>query len=442
MAISLLGNTSFGPTDSTAVGGSYTCHAATTGNRKLIVWVAGEIAGGANVNSVTYNGVSLTKYREDDSGINPMAMFYLDEANFPTTPGSYTLTATFSTAVSPGFVMVLELDGAAQGDPSAYEFQALTTTNANNDSITTTADGSWICSLVCTGDPGTFTATSGQTLANQASGGGGGSAAGHGYEAIASASVQATNWSFSATANRFGQSSCCIEPAAAGTGVNIETSNIATGNGGASLSHTLTAEDNRIVLVFVADESTNHPSGVTYNGVAMTSVVQSTNTDSLGNASSIWAILDSSLPGSSGSYSVTVSGMDSGASVTCIEINNAAQVIPSGAQIDTNENTSSTTSTCTITAPSGDSTTFGIHCNGSGGLTLTPSGTDTTIRLFENDASSTDTVGAYSNHTTSGSKNLTETAGSWNRCSHAVANFSAYTAPVAGNNAAIIGAHF
>lgn len=214
MAISLLGNNGYGPTEGNPISGSYTCHAAVIGSRKLIVWVAGEVAGGADVNSVTYNGVSLTKYQEDDSGINPMAMFFLDDDNFPTTPGSYTLEATFSTSMSPGFMMVIELDGAAQGPPSAYEFQALTSTSTNNDTITTTLDGSWLCSFVCTGGPGTFTATSGQTLLNQASGGGGGAAAGHGYEAIATAGAESTNWSFDSTANRFGQSSCCIEPAA------------------------------------------------------------------------------------------------------------------------------------------------------------------------------------------------------------------------------------
>lgn len=442
MAIGLGNNALYGPTDSTTVGGSFTCSSGA--NRKLVVWVGGEISGGSNVNSVTYNGQSLTKYREDDGGThNNIAMFYLDEANFPSTPGSYTLTATFSTSVSPGFVMVQELTGAAQGDPEAYEFNYVSSTNTNNDSITTVTDGAYIFSCVGTGGVNTFTAQSGQTIQNQGSGGGGGASYGHSYESIPTAGTEASNWTFGETTPRFLQSVCSIAPYVATENVVVVTGNLATGDGGSSISHTLTDNDNRIVLVFVADESQNHPTGITYNGISMTSVVQSTQTEALGNATSIWAILDSDLPASAGSYSVSVSGMDSGTAVSIVEIYNAKQTIPTGSLIDTNENTDTTTSTCTITAPSGYSTTFGTHCNGSGGLTLTQSGTDTTYRLFENDPSSADGVGAYEPHSTSGSKNITETAGSnWNRCSHAAACFAAYVAVSGEDNAAIIGAPF
>jgi hypothetical protein len=443
MAISLLGNDQYsGDASGSTLSGSYTCNAGS--NRKLIVWVGGESTSGVTVNSVTYNGTALTKYQEDDGGFNCVAMFYLDESDFPSTPGAYTLEATYSASdVSPRIMQVAELAGASSGDPSAYEHQYLTSVTENNDTITTTADGSWILSCAAAGQNGTFTADSGQTLLNQVSAGGGGTSHAHSYESIASAGAEASDWNFSVTANRFLTSVCCIEPAAT-TAINIETGNLATGDGGTNITHTLTASDNRIVLVFVSDESESHPTGITYNGIAMTSVVQSTNTQALGNATSIWAIVDANLPEGAGSYTVAVSGMDAGAAVTVVEINNAAQNIPTGVRIDTNENLNSTSSTCTITAPSGDSTTFGAFCEGSGGLTLTQSGTDTTVRLYENDPSSSDGVGAYQHHTTSGSKNIVESSGSsWNRCSHAAANFSAYIPPVAqDDNAAIIGAHF
>jgi len=214
VAIALLGSVLFGPSDTASVGGSYTCHSGS--NRKLIVWVGGEVGGGSNVNSVTYDGEPLTKYQEDDGGThNNIAMFYLDEADFPSTPGSYTLTATFSETMAPGFVMAAEISGASTGDPTAYEHNYVASSDTNNDSITTTADGSWIFSCVGVGGTGTFTADSGQTILQQNSGGGGGAAYGHSYESIATAGSESSNWTFSTSTSRFLQSCCCIEPVVA-----------------------------------------------------------------------------------------------------------------------------------------------------------------------------------------------------------------------------------
>jgi hypothetical protein len=175
---------------------------------------------------------------------------------------------------------------------------------------------------------------------------------------------------------------------------------------------------------------------VTYNGVAMTQIITSTATDGAGNASSMWGILDADLPASGGTYSVVVSGLDSGAYARAIEMNNVDQVIPTGSAIDENATGNVTTSTTTVTAPSGYSLALG--CCGMGNdvasFNSPPTGTGTWTRLFDdfNPPSSAHWDGAYQAFTSSGSKDYTETASAgWYRASHLVAVFAAYVPPAA-----------
>jgi len=217
-------------------------------------------------------------------------------------------------------------------------------------------------------------------------------------------------------------------------GVFVELDNIATGNAGASVSHTLTDKDHRVVLVFVDDESETQASGVTYDGEAMTQVVASTSTPGAGNASSMWAILDADLPGSAGSYSVVVSGLDAGASVTVVELNNVAQIIPTGNRIDNTETGATNVSTSTATAGPRDSIAVGALGMGDTADTILdpPTGTGTWTRLFSNDASSARYKGAYSKlFNNPGDKDYTETGSSsdWFRSSQTLAIFMAHTMP-------------
>lgn len=212
MALSLLGNGMSPPTGASSITLSYTCHSSSN-PRKLVVWAGGEIAGGSNVNSVTYNSVSLVKYREDDGGThNNIAMFYLDEASFPSTAGAYNLIATFSVSMNPGFLMVAELDDAKAGDPDAYVWSYVGNSSPNNTNITTVADNSFILACVGEGNTGTFNANSGQTILNQQSGGGGGAAYGHSYESVGTAGSEASDFSITGTPRRFCHSVCAIAP--------------------------------------------------------------------------------------------------------------------------------------------------------------------------------------------------------------------------------------
>lgn len=216
--IDYLGSQGYSAMSSTQVTGSYTCHAGSKGKRKLLVAVGGEnIGSGFDVNSVTYNSVSLTKINEYDhtTPYNNIAWFYLDEGNFPSTPGSYTIQATFDVTINPGMMAVLEIDGAKQGDVDDDASSQGTTTTSLNTNITTQSDKSWVCGAIITGDMNTFTPQSGQTEREDIQGGGGGSSLAMGHEEIATAGATNMQWGMSTSVNRALQMVLAVAPHAA-----------------------------------------------------------------------------------------------------------------------------------------------------------------------------------------------------------------------------------
>ena len=267
MSVSLLGNDLFVGTGSATVSGSYTCNAGA--NRKLLVWCSSENAGGGiDVSTVTYNGVALTKVQNDVFGFNQLAFFYLDEADFPTTPGSYTLAATFTAAADPGFVSVLELEDALQGAPSTYSYTSIASSASINQNVTTQTEGGALCCGLVGGSTGwTFSGASGQTILDQADGGGGGSHAGHSIELITDlyTTTQASNFNTSATVNRLQQGAAYIEQAGIAC-VNVSSNTAPTGST-ITLAVPTGTIDGDLMLAFlveaVDDEWASVPSGWT-----------------------------------------------------------------------------------------------------------------------------------------------------------------------------------
>lgn len=94
---------------------AYTCHAGTIGNRKLFVHTVNTT--GAMTTAPTYNGVSLTEEAGAQSlhGSICAQTWYLDEANFPGTPGSYNVVVTWLITTARGRVAVDEYEGLVQG---------------------------------------------------------------------------------------------------------------------------------------------------------------------------------------------------------------------------------------------------------------------------------------------------------------------------------------
>jgi hypothetical protein len=211
--IGLLGSQGYSTLYGASISGSYTCHAGS--NRKLLVAAGAEDVPIGDVDSVTYNGVNLTKIAEVDHSIpyNNVAWFYLDDADFPLTPGSYTLQVNFSDAVYPGHMMVIEIENAKQGAVTVYESSEGSNYNSLITSLTTTENDSWIIGAMITGANNTFIAQSGQNkLVDQTEGGGVCSAC-MGYEEVHLAGATAMQWGTSITANRMIQLVLAIPPA-------------------------------------------------------------------------------------------------------------------------------------------------------------------------------------------------------------------------------------
>jgi len=200
---------------------SHTCSAGS--NRKLIVFASGERMGATDITGVTYNGQALTKVTEIDLGTtyqNCHSAWYLDDADFPGTPGAYNVVASYSDSVSNGIVHIVELNNAAQGDPEAYNTSTASSTTTISTSVTTQNDGSLIVGGVSCGDVGrTFSPTTGQTELEETDVGGGLNSAVTGAESIATAGSESMAWLASASCNRLLQILLSIGDAGTETGV-------------------------------------------------------------------------------------------------------------------------------------------------------------------------------------------------------------------------------
>ena len=369
-------------------------------------------------------------------------------------PASYDWVASASGAGLMG--SMLAYSGVNTAAPFDVSYTTATGTGgvANPPSTTTLTDGAFVMAIGFQDDDTGFTSlSSGYDEREQVTLASSGNGASLGICDVekASAGAEDPGGFSSSDAEEWGAITLVLRPIGDGFApVGIETGNVAQGTAGGTTAHTLTTSSNRAVLVLVDDESTTQATGVTYNGVAMTLVASSTATTGAGNASSMWMILEADLPVGGASYNVSVSGLDAGASVSVIELNNVAQVIPSGSAVDTTETGAVLTSTATVTAPEGKSLSVG--CLGQGAyaavtLNSPPTGTGTWTRLFTiGDPPSSAELGCgYQRWTTSGSKSYTETASggpNWFRASQIHAVFAAYAPVSVLNNAVFFGCFF
>jgi len=451
---------SYDNSSSTTAGGGGTSYSANhtiaaQGNGRILIAVFFAMAGSnaaTKFTSVQYDGTAptgqLTPDVEHDryGNYGSISVYYWLESDLPAngSPTAYNITATSATGQWNGHLAAISLTAAAQTAPTATGRNEAENATSSSVSITTTDTNSMIVdavAVVASDMSGGVSPTAGQTEVQDIT------AAtayrlGLGYEAVTTAQAYSQTWSWSPTCMFDMEFAVAVAP---GGGVNIEIGNLAQGNAGSSVSHTLTTSANRIAIVLIDDESTSQASGVTYNSVAMTRVAYSTATAGAGNASSMWVILDADLPAGGTSYNVVVSGLDSGASVTVVEINNVAQVIPTGSQVDTTESGDVSSSSTTVTAPDGNSISVGALGYGNDTATFnSPSGTGTWTRLFTiyGPPSSAWYGGAYQAWTTGGSKTYTESVDTtFFRASHIQAVFAAY-AVVTTYNAPFFGTNF
>jgi hypothetical protein len=406
-----------------------------TGNyRYLLAFLYGYAGSDAacNYTSVQYNGVSMTL--AGTIGTNrygnycKCSVYYL----LAPTSGANNFTCQANASLWNGGVHLLQLSGVEQTAPEATNtnYDNTSSLTSFSSSVTTITNNAWVIDgfLEVAGTASSLAANSGQTARSSPLSLTSTVGAGLSTELQPTAGSETQGWTWTTSSNMVVHYLLSLAPAHAG--ISIETGNIAQGNAGSTTSHILTTSLHRGVIVLIDDESTSQASGVTYNGVAMTLVTYSTSTVGVGNASSMWVILEANLPAGGSSYNVVVSGLDSGASVTVVEINNIAQVVPSGAQVDTTESGDVSSSSTTVTAPTGESISVGALGYGNDVATFnSPSGTGTWTRMFTiyNPPTSAHYGGAYQIWSTGGSKTYTESVDTtFFRASHIQAVFAIY----------------
>jgi hypothetical protein len=135
-------------------------------NKKLIVFAGAEYTAGSGINctGVTYNGQALTKITEIDSTDTyaMLSAWYLDDDDFPSTPGAYNVVATYSQVPAGGIVHVVGLEGAEQGAPEASNSSQNTSSSTISTSVTTLTDDALILGAAHSGENGSYSPDTGQ----------------------------------------------------------------------------------------------------------------------------------------------------------------------------------------------------------------------------------------------------------------------------------------
>lgn len=128
---------------------SHTCSGS---DRLLVVGTnSGDLtAGDRVVNSITYNGVNLTKIRSDDSGNSRAEIWYLvNPAN-----GANTLQVNFAGSNIDIQAGAISLTGVDQSAPLDANNGAVGSSTSSSVSVTTSADNAWVVdALIVEGSP-------------------------------------------------------------------------------------------------------------------------------------------------------------------------------------------------------------------------------------------------------------------------------------------------
>jgi len=210
-ALPTIDNTSEGLGTTTTVTVSHTFSAGD--NKKLIVFAGAEYNGAINVTNVTYNGVALTQVTEIDVGSGftcNLAAWYLDDVNFPGTPGAYNVVVTYSQTPADGLVHIVGLEGAEQGAPEAYNTSTALSQQTLTTNVTTLTDDALILGSLHLGDNGLATPTTGQEILEETTGSSNEQQTG--AERIPDAGATSMGWDGGSSRNRLLQIVLAIAP--------------------------------------------------------------------------------------------------------------------------------------------------------------------------------------------------------------------------------------
>ena len=199
--------------------------------------------------------------------------------------------------------------------------------------------------------------------------------------------------------------------------INVETGNQNDGTSASNFNHTLTTKARRMVVIMAGIEQEDHLSALSYGSNSLLNgeiniVASAEATAGAGNFQRMYCILDTDLDSGGGAQTVSASGPGGGEwDIGVIEINDVAQVVPSGANIDTTitgNGNNSISSSCTAQEAS---VIIGQTGHGTSGQAMTPSGTGTWSTLVEKSGASERFANRYQIFSTAGSKTYTESWG-------------------------------
>ena len=230
-------------------------HAATTGTSSVLTWShtlgtgtsrmmvievgssdssAASPDAAAVVTGVYFNGVYATPvpnsmYNGGTTGMSQTQLFYLTDAELPTSAGTYTVEVDLTGSVSGIQAGAISLFGVNQGPPEAVVTNRITsgTTTSLSTSITTLTNNDLVVDVIEDTTASTLTAGSGQTLAWSAASTGTGTG-GSSMENVVTAGAVSFSWT-AAKAQRMVESLAAFPPASSTVPATYALTTSATG---------------------------------------------------------------------------------------------------------------------------------------------------------------------------------------------------------------------
>lgn len=441
----------------TATGGSALLSVSLTiaaqGNNRLLLAEyhgVGFNQSNTKATNVSYDGTPPTGQLTPDIEVTEAgiamasSVYYWLEADLPAngSPAAHNLNATSQgSALDLAVVCVSQTDCRQQTPVDVGRNSDLVDGGTSTVGLTTTVDNSMVVDFLALWSQAFValaTPTAGQTKVQDQPFGPANLTSGA-YELVATAGALNPTWSWTTTSELYMAFAVALAPLAvvAGDPV-IELGNLANGIAGTPFNHTLTAANNRGVVIMLDCENTNFASSVTYNGANATLVESAQSVVGAGNTSEIWVYFPPDAL-AAGVYTVSVTHTNtSRVGVRVVELNNIAQVVPTGTLIDNDDQGAASSLTTVTTAPAGPYIAIGIAGHGEDATSFdpTPGGTGTWNRFFDdiNPPTSAHFVGVHQIFSGGeGAITYTETVSSpWNRASMCQALFAAV--PTSGNN--------
>jgi hypothetical protein len=190
-------------------------HTIGSGNNRVLVIAAASgdnLAMSQVINSVTYNGVNMTKVPASSKsrGYIKADLYYMLEANLPSSPGTYTVSITYNGTVSSRVGGAVSLRNVKQQVPEAVVTNSLASATAISTNINTLSNGAWIVDAAGLSKNGSFSTSTSAKRWNQSSG----IHTGAGSTTVAaSAGSNTISWNFSGNSGTMLHSLAAFAPA-------------------------------------------------------------------------------------------------------------------------------------------------------------------------------------------------------------------------------------